>query len=100
MTDGRPDERLHWLRLMRDCAVPEHLRDGLARYLLDRILPGSFLQAVLCADLSEAARRGDPSSLVGLGGLMAFLDHYAPDGSWGSRAAVLAWTVTPERLEV
>lgn len=38
--------------------MPMHLRDGLVRYFNDGILPGSFLQAVLCNDLtSDPPRR-------------------------------------------
>jgi hypothetical protein len=32
--------------------------------------------------------------------LLGFLRGYAPPASWGSRAAVLAWTATPDRLEI
>jgi len=93
-------DRAEWIALMQDCGVPEGLRDGLARYLVDRIMPGGFLQAVLCADLCATARRGDPWSLRGLPGLVAFLEHYAPAGSWGSRDAVIEWSGQPGRLEV
>lgn len=80
--------------------VPEHLRDGLVRYFSDGILPGSFLQAVLCNDLAQAVTRADPVAFHGLRALMAFLDACAPEQSWGSRMAVLTWTTTPSRMEV
>ena len=80
--------------------VPEHLRPGLVRYFSDGILPGSFLQAVLVNDLMQAARRADPESGAGLVPLVDFLVTHAPSTAWGSREAVLAWTTTPERLEV
>jgi len=35
--------------------IPDHLRDGLVRYFSDGILPGGFLQAVLCNDLAQAS---------------------------------------------
>jgi hypothetical protein len=80
--------------------VPAHLQGGLLRYFCDRILPGSFLQAVLCNDLAAAVRRGDPTSLAGLVRLVKVLEVIAPIEAWGSREAVLTWTVTPDRLEV
>jgi len=80
--------------------VPPHLHGGLLRYFCDRILPGSFLQAVLCNDLAAAVRRGDPLSLAGLVRLVQVLELIAPIEAWGSRGAVLAWTTTPDRLEV
>jgi hypothetical protein len=80
--------------------VPDHLRAGLVRYFSDGIMPGSFLQAVLCNDLIEAVRRADPSSRSALPSLIDFLMMHAPAQAWGSRERVLAWSTTPERLEV
>jgi len=81
-------------------AVPEHLRAGLVRYVADGILPGSFLQAVLVNDLTQAVLRADPSSLAGLSALVTLLVDHVPAVAWGSRTAVLAWTTTPDRLEI
>jgi hypothetical protein len=80
--------------------VPAHLHEGLLRYVQDGILPGSFLQAVLCNDLREAVSRADPFAFVGLPALITFLEYHAPIPAWGSRRRVLAWTTTPDRLEV
>jgi hypothetical protein len=83
-----------------ECHVPMHLRDGLVRYFSDGILPGSFLQAVLCNDLAQAILRAAPNGLSALPPLILFLQHYAPASAWGSRDLVLAWTTTPDRLEI
>jgi hypothetical protein len=80
--------------------VPAHLREGLLRYFSDGILPGSFLQAVLCNNLIEAVRRADPISFHALPSLFEFLVAYAPADSWGAREKVLGWTTTPARLEI
>ena len=80
--------------------VPEHLGGGLVRYFRDGILPGGFLQAVLCNDLRQATRRGDPWALRRLADLVDVLVEVAPAAAWGSRDAVLAWTTTPDRLEI
>ena len=85
---------------LEEAGVPLHLRAGLVRYFSDGILPGSFLQAVLCNNLEQAVLRADPFSAFGLECLVRFLDACAPKGSWGSRENVLAWTTTPDRLEV
>lgn len=87
-------------RALNDCGVSEHLRGGLIRYVVDGVLPGGFLQACLCASLIEAARRGDPHSLMSLPGVVMFLEHYAPEDCWGSVGKVRAWTSTPDRLEI
>jgi len=80
--------------------IPHHLRDGLVRYFRDGILPGSFLQAVLCNDLLATVSRAAPRALDALPALMEFLHWTAPVEAWGSRKKVLAWTTTPDRLEV
>jgi len=79
--------------------IPHHLRAGLVRYFSDGILPSGFLQAVLCNDLAEALMRciGDVRMLVPL---VVFLNNAAPAFAWGSREKVLAWTTTPDRLEI
>jgi hypothetical protein len=80
--------------------VPHHLRAGLVRYFSDGILPGGFTQAVLCNDLKQAVGRADPYSTAGLATLVTFLMEHVPARAWGSKAKVLAWTTTPDRLEV
>lgn len=82
------------------CDVRRHLQSGLIHHIVHGLLPGGFLQAVLCKNLIETARRGDATSLLSLPGLVTFLEHYAPDDCWGSRDKVLAWTITPDRLEI
>lgn len=84
---------------LEQSTVPAHLHEGLLRYLHDRILPGGFMQAVLCNDLQQAVCRADPVSLAGLRALVEFLQWDCPAEAWGSRDAVLAWTATPDRLE-
>lgn len=80
--------------------IPRHLHDGLVRYFSDGILPGAFLQAVLCNDLTQAVKREFPVEPFTLAQLVDFLLAHAPASAWGSRAAVLAWTTTPKRLEI
>lgn len=80
--------------------IPDHLRGGLVRYFADGILPGGFLQAVLCNDLREAVLRANPGTEHALRPLIAFLTHYAPHTAWGTCDKVLAWTTTPSRFEL
>jgi hypothetical protein len=81
-------------------AVPDHLRDGLALYFADGILPGGWLQAVLCNNLRETVARGTTASLGALPALIELLLWHAPAQAWGTREKVRAWTTTPERLEI
>jgi hypothetical protein len=88
------------VRALEHSAIPRHLRGGLARYFSDGILPGAFLQAVLCNDLTQAVTRTGPGSEFALPALIDFLLEHAPATAWGSREAVLAWTTTPLSLEI
>jgi len=82
------------------CEVPHHLRAGLVLYVSDGILPGGYLQAVLCNDLAQAVLRSSPGALGFLPALVYCLRFYVPIRAWGSREKVLAWTTTPDRLEI
>jgi hypothetical protein len=79
--------------------VPDHLRGGLLRYVEHGILPGGYLQAILCNDLREAVMRSASRSFDELQVVARFVDSYL-SAIAGTRERVLAWTTTPERLEV
>jgi len=64
--------------------VPEHLREGLARYVIHGIVPGSFLSAVLGNDLHGAIRYGDDDSLAGIKPIITFLYNSTPAACFGS----------------
>lgn len=74
--------------------IPEHMREGLRRYLDDGVPPGSFLHAVLANDLVEAFIRADPVNRGRAGDYAAFLWRHAPANAWGSHEAVAAWIKT------
>lgn len=71
--------------------VPEHLHEGLTRYVEHQIRPGSFLRAVLENDLHGAFSHGDPAAIAGLGGLVRWLHNCAPAACWGSPERVRDW---------
>jgi hypothetical protein len=101
ITDGQRETIIRGaIGALEQSHVPEHLREGLIRYLADGILPGGFLQAVLCNNLREAIVRGDPFALAGLPALVEYLRGEFPLIAWGSKERVLAWTTTPSRLEM
>jgi hypothetical protein len=86
---------------LADSPVPTHLHDGLVRYIEWGILPGGFMQAVLCCDFPQAvARHAGGGAAFTITVLFQFLERAAPSQAWGSREKVLAWTTTPHRLEV
>ena len=78
----------------RRAGVPDHCIDGLIRYIVDGIKPGTFLQAVLRNNLVDAASHADEINRHHLFAYAVFLVSYAPSGCWGSAEAVKAWRGT------
>jgi hypothetical protein len=86
--------RNHYGYKLAQRRVPNHLRDGLIRYLIDRIPPGGFLQHVIAGDLFAAAAREEPTGAIGPVARFLLLD--TPNQSHGSPARLAEW-VGPER---
>jgi hypothetical protein len=70
--------------------IPERMRGGVARYIMDGIPPGDFLYSILINDFYEASHRADEGNRF-------YFKEYAimlgmlPLGSWGSRVNVDNW---------
>lgn len=71
--------------------VPDHLRDGIKRYLVDRVQPGSCLQAVLENDLQEAVSRADDVTFAALPSVVKYLFNEAPIEAYGEKGCVSKW---------
>jgi hypothetical protein len=87
------DAEVYRLRLAAR-GVPEHLRNGLLRWVMDGIRPGDFLFCVLSNDLMGAFRRADPESRAGIWPLILFLENDAPTGCYGGPRVTQAWIET------
>ena len=68
--------------------VPDHDHGGLVRYIVDGVVPGDFLQAVLNNDLQDAVGRADDINRRAIPTIVAWLYNNAPGGSWGSKGAI------------
>jgi len=71
--------------------VPDHMIDGVVRYIVRGHAPGRFLTAVLCNDLMGALRRADDTNRDRLWSYGNFLHNYAPSDCFGSPAKFKAW---------
>lgn len=71
--------------------LPEHMRDGMRRYIENGIPPGSFQRAVLSNDLMEAFRRADDVNAYAMRDYAVFLTCEAPGGCFGSPEHVKDW---------
>lgn len=71
--------------------IPEHMRCGVQGYIDKGWQPGSFLYAVLCNDLVEAASRADDINKHLLFEWASLLYNEIPRNAWGSPEVVNAW---------
>lgn len=81
--------------------IPENLRDGLRRYMMEFIEPGRFLRSILENDLSETARRADSAvSFLAARDVLTYLFMCAPPECYGDRDAVDRWCARLVRLRL
>lgn len=71
--------------------IPAHMQAALTRYVVDRVEPGNFLQAVIRNDLRDACGRADSDNLPLLPLYVRWLYNVVPGGCWGSPENYKAW---------
>lgn len=77
--------------MMNYSILPEHMQDGMKRYIENGIQPGHFLTAVLENDFMEAFKRADDINMERMRDYAMFLYNEAPRGCHGSPALVEEW---------
>ena len=73
------------------CRLPDYMRDGMRRYIVQGIPPGDFMSAVLKNDLMEAFGRADDTNQRFMHNYAMFLYNDAPRGCYGSPNAFYEW---------
>jgi hypothetical protein len=76
---------------MNEYSIPERMRGSITRYIEDRAIPGDFLQAVICNNLSEAVGRADDENIRNLPAYVNFFYNHAPFQCWGSSEKMVKW---------
>ena len=71
--------------------LPEHCREGMKRYIEHGIIPGDFLQAVICNNLVETFAIADDTNIKRLCDYAFFLYWDAPSPCWGSKKKMSEW---------
>ena len=71
--------------------IPEHLRDGMARYLINGVKPGGFLTSCFRNDLSGAVIKADDDGIAALPHIMRLINSVAPTEARGSARRVDEW---------
>lgn len=79
------------LPIQYDRVPVDYMADGLQRYIEHGVPPGSFMTAVLCNDLMDAAGRADDTNRRYLFEWAGWLYNYAPPACYGSPEKVKAW---------
>lgn len=72
--------------------IPERMMPGIRLYIDQGIIPGSFLQAVICNDLREAVGCADDENLANLPAFVQYFYNEAPGTCWGSADTMMAWS--------
>jgi hypothetical protein len=72
--------------------LPEYMREGVVRYVLHGIIPGTFLQSVIEGDLFMALRRADSRNAYILHEYGRFFFNHAPSQCFGSRGIIAEWS--------
>jgi hypothetical protein len=80
-----------WLENANWRAIPDYMREGIARYIDHGIKPGDFLTAVISNDLKGAFRQADDTNVKIIGEYVRFFYAWAPPQCWGSPEKMQAW---------
>jgi len=71
--------------------IPERMRPGLIRYRDKGVIPGDFLQAIICNNLVRAAGRADGENLGNLPAYANWLYNHLPLVAYGSEESMERW---------
>ncbi len=74
--------------------LPEHIQEGVRLYIERGVLPGDFLQAVICNNLKESFAYADNTNCARMYDIVSFFYLHAPSISWGSEKKMKAWEST------
>ena len=76
--------------------LPEHMQDGMQRYVEHGINPGDFLYLILCNDFVHALGQADSINTERIVDYAKFLYLEVPMACWGSKEKVDKWIAAHE----
>ncbi len=71
--------------------LPEHMREGVQRYIELGVPPGRFLSAVICNDLKNSFALADDVNRTRLFDIVSFFYNQVPANCWSSIERMKAW---------
>jgi hypothetical protein len=80
---------MYWFR---DKYIPARMMSGIKRYIMEGILPGDFLQAVIRNDLKVSFMHADDENIENMFAYAAFFYNEAPVIAWGSKEDMKSWS--------
>ncbi len=75
----------------RDFTIPDHMLEGIERYIDHGIPPGHFLTAIITNNLREAVGRADDDNVQIIPAYVGYFYNEAPSACWGSIEKMNAW---------
>lgn len=90
-------DAVYYASILAESLVPGGLHEGLVRYFVYGIAPGSFLRHVLENDLLQAVKTADEVNAWALVPIAHWLMDVAPHASHGSPEAVATWMENRQR---
>lgn len=71
--------------------IPRRMNGSIRRFVMEGVVPGDFLQAVIANDLREAVGRADDENMRNLPAYVAFFYNFFPANAWGTYKKMFAW---------
>ncbi len=89
----------HALSLMKEGAmyefrgrsIPKRMMPSIDRYIKHGVIPGRFLQAVICNNLHNAFSYADDENLENIAAYVGYFYNEVPCNAWGSNERMLKW---------
>ena len=71
--------------------APVYVKNQAKAYIENGVLPGPFLQAIICNKLKEAFEEADRINISDIFGCVCFFRNEAPPACWGSEFRMANW---------
>ena len=64
---------------------------GIGRYVKHGVIPGNFLQAIICNDLKNSFMFADDENVENIAAYVGYFYNEVPANAWGSHETMLKW---------
>ena len=71
--------------------IPERMMPSIDMYVDKGVIPGDFLQAIICNNLKDAFLLADDENFENIGAYASYFYNKVPAVAWGSRDRMIAW---------